>query len=83
MPTFVVTEIGCPPGAPARIEAPNDYYAVAEAAGCAVNDVCLPIWERNPGRHGIGGARPIYAQRAYMPLDGSGRQWMVEDAQNE
>lgn len=65
MPAFIVTEVGSTNRR--RIEAANDYYAVAEAASCAVNDVALPIWQ---GDHG----------RCYMPFDNSGRQWLVHDA---
>lgn len=77
MSTLVVTEVGTQ--LERRIEAPNDYHAVAEAAGCAVNDVPIPIWEGEPERHPLAGDRPRYAVRCYMPRDNSGRQWLVRD----
>lgn len=71
MKTLRIQQIGEHAGV--VVEAPNDYHAVARAAGCAVNDVPLPIWQSTPGRHGR-------TQRCYMPLDNTGRQWLVEDA---
>lgn len=77
MPIFTVTEV-CSSN-PQRMEAPNDYYVVAEAAACAVNDVDLPIWEQPQLQraNGLGRRGP----RCYMPADRSGRQWIVEDGE--
>lgn len=71
MKKFIVTEV-C--GASTTVEAANDYHAVAEVADCAVNDVALPIWEQQVQPWAARG------QRCYMPLDKTGRQWIVEDS---
>lgn len=75
--TFLVTLIpALGPGRPIR--ACNAYHAVAEAADCALNDVCIPIWERrNHWRDQFVGTPPI--EQCYMPRDGSGRQWLVQE----
>lgn len=73
MKTLAVIEVGAATGV--TVEAANDYHAVAEVADCAVNDVAIPIWERQVHPWQPRGAR------CYMPLDGSGRQWIVTDAE--
>jgi hypothetical protein len=57
------------PGKP--IEACNVFHAVAEAAGCSVHDVCLPIWIDWCDRWGAAGIG------CFMPLDQTGRQWLA------
>lgn len=46
------------------IDAHSPTDAVAEAAGCPWEAVCLPIWTTAAGS-------------CYMPRDDSGRQWLV------
>lgn len=72
MKTFLVQLVGEHASRP--IEAANDYHAVAEAANCAVNDVAIPIWEEKVESWAPRGSR------CYMPLDNTGRQWIVRDA---
>ncbi|MNL67914.1 hypothetical protein D3C87_1925600 [compost metagenome] len=74
MKTLIVTEV-CGPST--TVEASNDYQAVAEVAGCAQNDVPVPIWEET-----VRGGLPR-GKRCYMPLDNTGRQWIVEDTKEE
>lgn len=61
----------------AIFESHNDYGAVAQAAGCQIALVCLPIWRRGATR--AQAYRQEYQERCYMPLDDSGRQWIVRD----
>ena len=70
MNTYQVAPVGH--GTPVSIEAHNAIEAVAEAAQCATHMVCLPIWREGPDR-----LRETYAVECYMPLDGTGRQWLV------
>jgi hypothetical protein len=87
MSTYLIHEVGAEKDA-AFFDAGNEYHAVAQAAGCSFADICLPIWttyrtvrwfinpytgERQPYLH----HRPIEAM-CFMPLDNSGRQWIVK-----
>lgn len=85
MRRYVVTPLGEPRGASVIVEAPNDFHAVAEVAGCAVNFV--PIAHRREGHrrpwYWEPGGRDEYEVRYYMLLDLSGRQYEVRDAEEE
>lgn len=56
------------------VEAHSSMLAVAEAACCNWRAVCLPIWRREPS---WGRGLTTYNEECFMPLDNSGRQWIV------
>lgn len=75
MPTYHVQLVGEPQHAQPITE--HDigvrlpHYAVAEAAGCAWENVGLPVWRRGPRCNGA------WDVECYMPADNTGRQWLV------
>lgn len=71
MRNYQVQLVGQPARPVQTIEAYSPHNAVEIAAGCHWRDVCLPIWRR--GRRHDGS----YQVECYMPLDNSGRQWLV------
>lgn len=82
MKQFDIRLVGQPAGPVTRIEAVNEYQAVAEVAQCAVNDVMPPIWRQGFRRLTWGQLEAginEYEERCYMPIDNSGRQWLVRD----
>lgn len=58
-----------------RVEAGNQQMAVADIAGCQIGHVCVPIWVTSEGAR----FRNRVLLSCYMPRDGSGRQWIVEE----
>jgi hypothetical protein len=74
MNTYTVQAVGEPMGLVVTIEAYNALYAVAEVAGCDLSVVTLPIWRRGPDAWNVS-----YEVECYMPLDNTGRQWLVRE----
>ena len=74
MKTYTVQSVGEPMGLGITVEAYSALYAVAEVAGCDLLAVTLPIW-----RQGLDKWHRRYEVECYMPLDGSGRQWLVRE----
>lgn len=70
MNVYSVQLVGQPPIVQ-EIEAYSPHHAVQLAAGCAAEEVCLPIWRAGPCFDGT------WQRECYMPLDNSGRQWIV------
>jgi hypothetical protein len=84
MKAYSVQMVGQPAKPVLAIEAHSAAHAVSEAARCDFCAVCLPIWRSNPtSKTGGNVASARYAQEyeteCYMPLDNSGRQWLVRE----
>lgn len=71
---FTVQMVGQPAQPLHTVDAYSGIHAVAQVAGCDVMTVGLPIWRQGPDRRG-----ERYEVECYMPLDGSGRQWLVRE----
>ena len=72
MVDYLVRLVGQPRQPEVAVEASSAAMAVALTAGCRFTDVCLPIWRQGPDAW-----HEHYAEECFMPLDDSGRQWIV------
>jgi DNA-directed RNA polymerase len=72
MKTYAVRMVGEPDVG--LFEAPSPMHAAAQAAGCHWTQVGLPIWGQDWCR-----LKQRYGIKCFMPLDDSGRQWVVTE----
>lgn len=71
MRNYQVQLVGQPAQPVQEVEAWGAHHAVWLVSGCHPEDVCPPIWPRGPRFDGS------YQVECFMPLDNSGRQWLV------